>query len=195
MRVADRIGPFSALSVVLALAIALVAGDRISAHRLDEYLQAARIDLQPDGVSIDLGMTPGSAVADLILVLIDRNGDGSASAEEQQAYARQVLRALKITVDGKSLAVRLESLDFPRVALLRQGEGTIRIQARAGHSALSAGSHQLVFSNEHRTRKSVYMANVLVPRSTRVSVTGQRRDVDQSRFTIDYSIVGARGPW
>jgi hypothetical protein len=183
------------LAAVLALAVAFVAGDRISAHRLDEYLQAARIDLQADGVAIDLGMTPGSAVADLILVMIDRNGDGAASAEEQQAYARQVVGALKLTVDGESLRLRLESLDFPRLALLRQGEGTIRIQARARYSALSTGSHQLVFSNEHRTRKSVYMANVLVPRSTRVSVTGQRRDEDQSRFTIDYSVVatGARG--
>ena len=155
----------SVLAGVLALTTALVTGDRVSAHRLDEYLQAARIDLQSDGVVIELGMTPGSAVADFILVTIDQNGDGTTSATEQQAYVREVVRALKVTIDGKSLPLRLETSNFPALSALRQGEGTIRIQARATHSTLSTGRHQLVFSNGHRTGKSVYLANALVPRA------------------------------
>jgi hypothetical protein len=41
----------------LSAALVLVAGETVSAHRLDEYLQAARIDLQADRVTVDLELT------------------------------------------------------------------------------------------------------------------------------------------
>ena len=40
----------------------------VSAHRRDEYLQAARLALDPGRVQIELDLTPGIAVADAILV-------------------------------------------------------------------------------------------------------------------------------
>jgi hypothetical protein len=44
----------------------LIAGtaSTASAHRRDEYLQAARIAVGPDRVRIELDLTPGMAVAD-----------------------------------------------------------------------------------------------------------------------------------
>ncbi len=63
----------------LLAALALLAGTIVSAHRLDEYLQAARIDLQRDGVRIALDLTPGSAVADALIAAVDRDHDGVAA--------------------------------------------------------------------------------------------------------------------
>ena len=68
----------------LALAIVIVSAISLSAHRMDEYLQAARIAIDPDRVEIELDLTPGIALAESILADIDRNHDGLLSAEEQR---------------------------------------------------------------------------------------------------------------
>src|SRR5262245_2022622 len=71
----------------LSAAIALAAGTTASAHRLDEYLQAARIDLQADRVTVDLDLTPGASLAESVIAAIDRDQDGVASRDELNAYA------------------------------------------------------------------------------------------------------------
>jgi hypothetical protein len=47
------------------------------AHRLDEYLQASLILLEPDTVGVGLNLTPGVAVFPSVVALIDVNRDGS----------------------------------------------------------------------------------------------------------------------
>jgi hypothetical protein len=49
------------------VAAACAAGAGVSAHRLDECLQAARIAIEPDHVGLELDLTPGRAVADAII--------------------------------------------------------------------------------------------------------------------------------
>ena len=48
-----------------AVAILLTLGAGAFAHRLDEYLQAARIAVDNGRVDLDLDLTPGAAVAHL----------------------------------------------------------------------------------------------------------------------------------
>ena len=175
-------------ALTLALTMIVVAGTSVSAHRLDEYLQAARIDLQTDTVLIDLDLTPGVAIAESIISMIDRDRDGSMSIEEQNHYARQVVSAVQIQVDEEPVPLHLSSLTFPEPSSFRRGEGMIRLRAIAPHRSLSAGAHRLFFRNAHLNQQSVYLANALLPESARVAVTGQRRDGDQSELTIDYSI-------
>ncbi len=83
----------SALLAGLSLAIAVAAGTGVSAHRLDEYLQAVRIDVHADGVAIDLSLTPGADIAESIVATIDRDHDGMVTVDEQRAYATDVVRA------------------------------------------------------------------------------------------------------
>ena len=180
----------SARALGLGVALTLAAGATISAHRLDEYLQAARIDLQPSGVLIDLDLTPGAAVADSIIAMIDRDGDGSMSTDEQRAYASEVVRALEIEIDGESLPSRLMSSSFPAMSVFRRGEGNIRLQVGASHPVLSGGAHQLLFRNGHLGDRSVYLANALVPQSDRLSVARQRRDGRQRELKIDFAVRG-----
>jgi hypothetical protein len=173
---------------VLALAAACIASTSTSAHRLDEYLQAARIALELDGVTIDADLTPGVAVATSIISLIDANDDGSLSPDEQRAYARQVMDDLDVRLDGKPLSLRLSSLEFPDTSAFRRGEGTIRLQARAAHHTLSAGAHQLSLGNTHQSTYGAYLANALIPENRRISVTGQDRDGGQRELTIRYAV-------
>ena len=172
--------------------IAVVAGGAgVSAHRTDEYLQAARIAIDPGRVQIELDLTAGIALADAILADIDRNRDGSLSAEEQQAYGSLVLSALTLEVDGTPARAQLGETSFPDAGAMKRGEGTIRLHLAAALPRQSGGVHQLFFRNRHHPDRSVYLANALVPETPRVSVTAQRRDTDQTELTIDYLVRGA----
>jgi hypothetical protein len=175
-------------AAVVALLVALSGSVTLSAHRLDEYLQASRIDVRPDGATIELDLTPGIEVAESIIGIIDRDGGGSMSASEQTAYATEVMQALRLTVDGQAVALRVIAATFPEPVAFRRGEGTIRVQLSAEHARLPPGAHQLFFSNAHLRTQSVYLANALVPGSSRVSVTGQHRAGDQSELRIAYTV-------
>jgi hypothetical protein len=173
---------------VLVLALAVAAGAGVSAHRMDEYLQAARLALDPARVQIDLDLTPGIALADAILADIDRNRDGLLSAEEQRLYVALVTSALTLEVDGTPVQTESAAASFPDADAMRRGEGTIRLHSSAVIPRLTNGFHQLWFRNRHHPNRSVYLANALVPASNQVAVTAQRRDDKQTELTIDYVV-------
>jgi hypothetical protein len=173
---------------VLALTIAAVAATGVSAHRLDEYLQAARLAIDADRVELQLDLTPGVAVAQAIIADVDRNGDGLLAPDERSAYVREVLSAIELDVDGRPLRVQPIAFHFPDLEALRTGESTIRLQSGANLPAMSDGAHRLFFRNTHRPEVSVYLANVLVPDSGRIAITAQRRHADQHDLTIDYVV-------
>ena len=173
---------------MLVLSLAAAGTIALSAHRTDEYLQAARLAIDPARVQIELDLTPGIALAGTILADIDRNRDGSLSPEEQRAYASQVVRALTLELDGAPVRAQLVGSSFPEPDAMKRGEGTIRLQSAAALPPASSGFHQLLFRNRHHPDRSVYLANALVPESDQVSVTAQRRDRDQTELTIDYLV-------
>jgi hypothetical protein len=151
----------------------VVAGTDVSAHRTEDYLQTARIGLEPDTVLITLDLTPGIAVAESFMAALDHDGDGSLSTEEQRGYARQVMSALQVEIDERPLQPRVVSWSFPELSAFRRGEGTMRLKIQAALPRVSAGSHRLLFRNAHLAGHSAYLANALVPESARVAVTAQ----------------------
>ena len=168
--------------------MAIVASADVSTHRRDEYLQAARLAIDPARVEIELDLTPGIALADTIIADIDRNRDGLFSPDEQQAYGSVVLAALTLDVDGTPVRMQPDAASFPDADAMRRGEGTIRLHLSATLPRSSAGVHQLLFRNSHHRDRGVYLANALVPESRQVAVTGQRRDENQTELTIDYLV-------
>jgi hypothetical protein len=172
----------------LSTAMALAASTTASAHRLDEYLQAARIDLQADRVTVDLDLTPGASLAESVVAAIDRDQDGVASPDELNAYVGAIVGHLELSLDGQRLEPQLTSSSFPTGEALRLGDGTIRLQISAAHRPLTFGRHRVFFRNRHFARQSVYLANALVPANSRLSVGEQRRTVDQRELSIDYFV-------
>jgi hypothetical protein len=180
-----------AAGLLLLAATIVVGGIGVSAHRVDEYLQATRIAIDPDRVQLELDLTPGIALAQSIVSDVDGDGDGVLSNDEQSAYARLVLSALTLDIDGTPLRAELGQAAFPGVDAIRRGEGTIRLHLAAPLPRLAGGVHHLSFRNRHHSDRSVYLANALVPASDRVAVTAQRRDGNQSELTIDYMLRAA----
>jgi hypothetical protein len=179
----------------IAILLLVCCGTALSAHRRDEYLEAARIAVAPGGVDVSLDLTPGVAVADRVISDIDLDRDGAASAAEQQAYVRGVLRALSLDVDGVPLATRIHTLTFPSFESFRRGEGSIALQIGASLPPLVAGAHGVRFRNSHEPELSVYLANALVPETDRVAITGQRRDTAQRELTIYFELHAPSSRW
>ena len=173
----------------LALAAILVcAGARASAHRLDEYLQATRILVEPARLQITLDLTAGVSVAAAILGDLDRDRDGSLGADETRAYAARVLSALSVAVDDRPLAVEITDARFPTVNEIRKGEGTIRVEMTAAMTGLAPGEHRVRYRNLHHPENAAYLANAMMPESRQVAITEQRRDFTQRELTIRYDL-------
>ena len=181
-------------SAAATIALLVLAAGSASAHRRDEFLQAARLAIDPDSVQIALDLTPGMAVAASVLAEVDRDGDGAISEGESRAYAGRVLSAVSVDVDGTPLRLALVDTSFAAPAVLLKGEGTMRLNAVASIPTLGGGVHHLRFRNGHRPDIGAYLANALVPASDRVMVAAQRRDVTQRDLTIDYALRGESSP-
>jgi len=172
----------------LALALAAIAVVPASAHRRDEYLQAARIAIEPRRVLASLVLTPGIAIANGLLGEIDSNRDRRLAPEETRAYAARVLSEIQLSLDGRPLALALVSQQFAEPAALLTGEGMIQLEFCAAVPSLDVGAHRLVFSNRHRADISAYLANALSPEDRRVIIVDQTRDTNQRELSIDYAL-------
>ena len=92
----------------LPLLLALLAlPSNVFAHRDDQYLQATIVAIEPDGVRLQINLTPGVAVAEQVLAEIDRDRDEAISKNEAAAYAK-VVEARSLAPDGRA-KLRIET--------------------------------------------------------------------------------------
>jgi hypothetical protein len=176
---------------IAAVAILLSIVAPASAHRLDEYLQAALISVEKDRVQVSMRLIPGVAVSSVVLASIDTDADGFISSAEQQAYAARVLADLSFTVDGIGVKPKIVSIRFPEIRQIKGGLGEIQIELTA---ALSAGGlkRRLVLENHHQIKISAYLVNCLVPLDPDIQIIAQNRNELQSFYQLDYVQAGSR---
>jgi len=180
-----RAGRTATLALAVLATVSVVTD--VSAHRRDEYLQAARISIEPSRIEVELDLTPGIAIAESMIAGIDSDRDGALSPNEMHDYVAQVLKAVDLRSDGQSLRLEAIGWDVPDAAALRRGDDSIRLRA-AAPLRLTSGSHQVSFRNSYRPDISVYMANTLAPDSDRIAVGAQRRDPEQRELVVDYTV-------
>jgi hypothetical protein len=180
----------AAIAIVLT-SVWLLESHVVSAHRRDEFLQAARIGIAADRIELELSLTPGISIADAIGAAVDRDRDGVRSDQEQRAFVNQALGAMQLAVDGRPLNITLIAATVPDAAALRCGDAPIEVRAVASLPRLGLGRHRLRFTNAYRRDISVYLVNALVPASDRITVGAQDRDPEQRETTIEYTIAAA----
>ena len=112
------------------LLLALVASPS-AAHRLDEYLQAMLVVIEPSGIQLQINLTPGIEVADQVLARIDRDDDGVISKDEAGAYAELLKRDLSVRLDGHNVGLKLTGYEFPKPSGLRSGLQIIQVEFTA----------------------------------------------------------------
>jgi hypothetical protein len=178
---------------IAAVAFVLAMPADLFAHRLDEYLQAARVSLSRQQITLELDMTPGVNVASAIVALLDRDGDGTISQREAGAYGEVVLRDLVVELDGGPVSLTLTRVEIPTRGEIGAGLGTIQLRASGRSQSVVPGRRQLHFRNNHQPQMSVYLVNALMPEDTGVSVVAQTRDARQQSVRVEYD-VGPRWP-
>lgn len=177
-----------AVALTVMLAVPAVA----TAHRLDEYLQASRVTLDRDRVTLEIDLTPGASVAPAAVSLLDRDGEGSISQAEAALYARRVLADLAVTLDSRPVVLNLTRVEVPSVAEMHDGVATIRLTAVGQVSSIIGGRHQLLLRNTHAPQEmvtSVYLANAMMPSDEGVTVVKQTRDPRQQELRVDYEVA------
>jgi len=173
-----------------ALAILLALGTAVSAHRIDEYLQAALISVEKDRIQVSMRLVPGVAVFPVVFASIDTNSDGVIAEIEQRAYAESVLADLSLSIDNHRLNLQLASVDFPATDAMTKGLGEIRIEFSA---VVPAGSsnRKLLFENHHQSQLSAYLVNCLVPQSRDIQIIAENRNENQSSYQLTYLQAGS----
>jgi hypothetical protein len=166
-------------------ALILLSPGVVSAHRLDEYLQATLLSIEPGRVEASMRLVPGVAVSSEVIASIDTNGDGVLSAAEQQDYAQRVARDLSLSVDGRPLALHIVSASFPSVGEMKQGVGEIQLDFTAALPH-GAADRRLTFANHHEAAIAAYLVNCLVPHDQDIHITAQNRNENQSLYQLDF---------
>ena len=170
----------------LLLALLSLPSDAF-AHRDDEYLQATLVVIEPGEFRLQINLTPGIAVAEQVIALLDRNRDGVISTKEAAAYTELLKRDLTVRLDGRNSELKLTASEFVPPAELRTGSGIIQIEFSASFGPLAAGSHSLTLENRHLTRISVYLINASQPRFATIQITRQKRNDTQSAGEIGFT--------
>jgi hypothetical protein len=160
------------------------------AHRLDEYLQSATLRLAPDRVALHLRLVPGVEVAQQVWDSMDTDRNGDLSPAEQQAYARQVLGDLSLSIDGRDTGLEMLRWSFPTRAEIGKGVGQISLSLEA-RLVPGDGVHRLRLVTRHRPAISAYLVNTLLPVDRGIRITGQQRSADQTDYRVDFECHSA----
>jgi hypothetical protein len=172
----------------LPLLVALLAVPAaVFAHRDDEYLQAMLVAIEPNGVRLQINLTPGIAVAEQVIAQIDRDRDGEISKQEATVYAEALRRDLTLRIDERKLELRLTGSEFVPPEDLSTGSGIMQMEFSSTFGALVAGSHTLTLENRHLTAISVYLINAVQPRLATIQITRQKRNDNQSVGEIGFT--------
>jgi hypothetical protein len=175
--------------IALALAMAALVPVGAGAHRPDELLQTAFLSVGADRVRVDVSLTPGAQIASKVVARIDSDRDGAFSAAEREAFVRQVVDAIEVTIDGQRSALTPDGAQFPLPAELAAGAASVRISAFT--TAPATGSHQLIVENGFERVMGVYLMEIRSPEPG-TSVGRQIRDPLQRTIQVDYSVRPSR---
>lgn len=176
------------MKTVLLSCCLLVLAPNAHAHRLDEFLQAVRIAVAANRIHFSIDLTPGVAVAEEVIAVIDENRDGQIGEAEGTAYTRRFLDDLSVELDGKAVTLTPEKPQIPTLVELRSGVGVIRIKASAPVAPLVPGNHALTLSNHHLLAISVYLVNALRPVDTLVEISRQTRNELQTEYQLEFRV-------
>lgn len=179
--------------VLGALLAFLALSPAVFAHRLDEYLQATLVVIEPGSVRLQINLTPGVAVAERVLRDLDQDRGGTISRSEAARYGQRLKRDLTLRLDGRRRRLKLTASEFPEPGELRSGLGIIQLEFAATHQPLAPGPHRLTFENRHRQPVSVYLFNAARPKVRTIQITSQKRSPNQSAGEIEFTSLPSDG--
>lgn len=158
-----------------------------AAHPVDAAIQGAYVTLMPGAVHLELDLTLGTEVVDVVLRSLDANADQDISDTEARTYAQSVLQQSRLILDGVAATWRLERISVPSYQNLKLQSDTLRIYAVAPRTD-SEGAHSLSYDNRYAPVKSQCIANVFLQPGTgwRYRIAHQQHSNDGRQLTVKY---------
>ena len=173
--------------IVLTALMGILWVSTTVAHRLDEYLQATTIALEPDHLTLQFRLIPGVDVAVKVLASIDTNGDGTITDAEKQSYAAWVQHDLLLTLNSQPVTLHLVASLFPSIEEISQGMGGIGLTFE-GRLPTGRADYRLTLENHHQNSISVYLVNCLLPENANIRINGQTRNYNQSVYQLHFAV-------
>lgn len=143
--------------------------------------------IEPDRVRLQINLTPGVAVADQVLALIDNDRNGVISTNEAAAYCGSLKRDLTVRLDQRDLRLKVTASYFPGCDELRTGWGFVQVEFSAAAGRLTSGAHTLSIENRHMPSNSAYLVNAAQPATGAIQITKQIRNENQSAGEIQFT--------
>jgi hypothetical protein len=174
----------------LAYLLTLLAPGAALAHPVDEVVQGAYLTLARGEVRLELDLTPGTEVADIVLKSLDANGDKAISGAEGRAYGERVLKQSTLALGGKAAAWRLDRVSMPPYEQIAVETATIKVYAIAQRPD-RAGAQSLSYANSYQPARSQWIANIFLQPGGgwKYRVTGQKHTDDGRGLAVSY-VVG-----
>ena len=129
-----------------------------SAHAPDEYGHNTYVSITPNGLQIEMHLTPGPLIGAKLESIIDTNQDSTFSDREIQHYGEQIATELSVTVDNVERPVTLLSLSKPTPLQVRSGAAELVL------TAVAAGAppvHKFEFTDNHTMLRGPAQASLL----------------------------------
>ncbi|MBM4393287.1 MAG: hypothetical protein FJ090_19350 [Deltaproteobacteria bacterium] len=180
-------------SALTAIAIVLAFATPARAHRTDGLLQASLVEVLPTQIGVEVTLAPGIDIAPKIIAVLDLDRDGVFSEIESEAWSELFMAKQRVTVDGESLPLKLQSVRATPLAELTNGHAEIVVYFTADLGQLAHGPHTLTCANHYEPMPSIYQCNGLVPKAPSVRITSHRRDERQRELTLAAEFFPAAG--
>lgn len=183
---------FLSLAGMAALLLALLHPGGAHAQQRDQVLQSMTVELAPGRLAIQVQVTPGAAMADDLLGLIDLDGDAMISPLEQRYFTSYLRDSWRFKLDGEMLPMRPVSARFPDAGQMRAGNGTIFLAFEAPIPGDDL-PHRLLLEqhNAPQIKGRIYRVDTLASHDLRVQLLDQQRNQDQSQYMLDFRIMRA----
>lgn len=175
------------MKILPAIAIGLtglILATPLHAHRLEGLVQSSLVEVLPSQVGVQVTLIPGMDIAPKIIAVLDRDGDGVFSEIESDAWAELFMARQRVTVDGKSLPLTLQSVRASPLAEMTGGHAEIAVHFTAELGALARGPRTITCANRYEPIPSAYQVNGLIPKSPDVRISSHRRDERQQELTL-----------
>lgn len=165
----------------------------VSAHPLDEYLQASYLTLTGDTLVVDVDLSPGVLVAARVLPLIDTDGSGDISKTEGQLYIDEIVKALHLSANDNPIPLTLNGVEYPPYLDLSAGTGVIRLHLSAPLPHTTPGDYKVFYENDYEVPglRNTYLVNGFIQSGERdrFDITDQQRDYYQHTLSLSFSLL------
>jgi len=176
------------------LAVGLSLATALHAHRLEGLIQSSLVEIEPSQIRVQVTLIPGVDIAPKIKALLDPNGDGESSEIESKAWTGEFMARQRVTVDGQSLPLTIQTVRSSPLSELADGHAEIVIDYTAELGKLAQGQRTIVCANRYEPIPCIYQCNGIVPKTPGVRIDNHRRDVGQQELTLAVDFSEAPAP-